>query len=185
MECTACRRPLVKPAGETIWRCPVCEGAAVTVEALRAYTDSKAFDGIMAAAHDKRPGDRRCARCPRNMVVLVAPSGDTGVELDLCWPCRLIWFDPGELATLPSKGTPAPVPERTHDPFGPQRELPGSTGRPSAARRLRESMGRQRPPRTLLDELTEPRIMPTRTGVDDPSVFGFIAKVLFAGLGDD
>ncbi len=45
------------------------------------------------------------------MVRILTPTERDETELDLCWNCRLLWFDPGELEALPKARPLSPAGE--------------------------------------------------------------------------
>ena len=42
---------------------------------------------------DSGPQNRRCPLCAEPMVALDFGRGDRPVTIDVCRPCRIVWFD--------------------------------------------------------------------------------------------
>ena len=136
MHCPHCSRQLERETyhRKILFRCSGCQGQFVTVSALRGLSRSKEFVNKLwlHAAHSKAPGVP-CPDCGRTMVrVLLYPTQETALELDVCKDCHAVWFDPEELEAIP-------LPEEPKD------DLPPEAKKILAMRRIEriEKMSRQ------------------------------------------
>jgi membrane associated rhomboid family serine protease/Zn-finger nucleic acid-binding protein len=103
LPCPRCslRLKAVRSAAGISWGCPRCGGAAVAMPVLRSKIVAEALRRVWGAAVESPAGDLRCPSCSRAMLRR-APAIDGGdIALDLCRPCQLVWFDPGEIERLP------------------------------------------------------------------------------------
>jgi Zn-finger nucleic acid-binding protein len=73
----------------------------------------------------------RCPGCARAMNVV--PTD--GVVIDMCRPCQLVWFDPGELDALP---------QRSAEELAAQEEGPAARGRLLGRADLSKVLGQRR-----------------------------------------
>lgn len=103
--CPRCRRHLERvdsPRGAQ-WRCPACEGRAVTIPVLRRMARADYVNQLWWAAKDlPRPGGGPpCPLCDNAMTVVqnLSASGDEkeAIHVDVCKCCHTVWFDTHEL----------------------------------------------------------------------------------------
>lgn len=105
MQCPSCSIDLNKkkiPGGGIFWQCSGCNGRAATLPLLRRQVDPAFIRGLWQQAGQAAPtGLRACPCCRETMREIAGPAGQDGLVLDLCLSCQLVWFDAGELASLP------------------------------------------------------------------------------------
>lgn len=107
--CPRCASPLDKTRlhGKRAATCGRCHGHAVTLAAVRQTThraDYRAlWDAVRATA---QPSTLPCPSCGQPLQAVAVPGDHAVAEVDLCQPCQVVWFDPGERPEAPS--TPAP-----------------------------------------------------------------------------
>jgi len=117
--CPSCNLPLkqVQVRDQNIWTCESCSGRAVTVELLRRMFTPASINPLWlhAMRHEGLSG-RACPQCRRPMLQ-VHVSDQAGIDVDVCPHCHFVWFDRGELESLP------PLPRPPSDGLSqPQRE---------------------------------------------------------------
>lgn len=117
--------------------CPSCEGRALLVATLR----RAAGERILAAASTTPTDDALpCPSCRAPMSASRIRAGEDHVELDVCSPCALVWFDGGEhdIVQNPFPRPPShpPIPMRATKRSLQQLEM-GSVGEARAPRRRR------------------------------------------------
>lgn len=79
--------------GQTAETCRGCGGHAVERTALRKASEPQAFRRLWAAfAERAHQGALSCPHCRATMRIVE----HHGVELDICAPCGVVWFDSGE-----------------------------------------------------------------------------------------
>ncbi len=110
--CPVCKIKLIK--GKTIfgvlWGCPDCKGKAVGISLLRKTVDKQAVNRIWNAAFDENaPHVKSCPGCEKSMREVAIPYKGDPLVLDVCRQCQFIWFDQGEMETLPDS-PPEPKP---------------------------------------------------------------------------
>ena len=119
--CPRCQQPLVRvrEADAMEQRCATCGGVALTAVVVKNRTSPARFGGIwrrvLAAGGANGPACPSCRRPMHTMVLGPADLVATGaavtdgssMEIDLCRPCTLVWFDPGEQERL---GAQSPIP---------------------------------------------------------------------------
>ena len=104
MRCPRCHRPLLRSLRPPldVWACVHCHGCTANLTALRRVILPDALQRAwnLTIGH-VRKSLLRCPSCARAMNVV--PTD--GVIIDMCRPCQLMWFDPGELDALPHRST--------------------------------------------------------------------------------
>ena len=85
-----------------VWKCAGCTSAAATFAVAESRCESRLYRKFFERARSAPLGARRCPSCARSMHLVSSADSQPVVELDLCWGCRLFWFDPGELESLPA-----------------------------------------------------------------------------------
>lgn len=111
MLCPRCGKPLSleKHPHGGLWRCVQCSGVAVNLAVLRRHLEEQvARDFWLRAGKASVPSQKRCPSCSKPLREFVAVHEKQSLLLDLCRPCQLMWFDPGELETLPESKPAAP-----------------------------------------------------------------------------
>jgi membrane associated rhomboid family serine protease/Zn-finger nucleic acid-binding protein len=101
--CPNCRGALARAQNDfgIFWICGQCGGRAASLSVLRKAVRRESVDYAWAAARDRRGfSSRPCPTCARDMTE-VAVEGGT-MNLDVCRLCQFIWFDGGELESLPA-----------------------------------------------------------------------------------
>lgn len=83
------------------WRCPQCEGRAVTVPVLRRMMEAGYVNQLWRAARDA-PRTRvglPCPLCANSMTVVqnLSAGEDFVVHVDVCRACHAVWFDTHEM----------------------------------------------------------------------------------------
>jgi Zn-finger nucleic acid-binding protein len=109
MLCPRCGKPLhlEKHLHGGLWRCPKCSGVAANLAVLRRHLEEEvARDFWRRAGQASVPSTRRCPSCSRTLREFVATHEQQSLRLDLCRPCQLMWFDPGELEAFPESKKP-------------------------------------------------------------------------------
>lgn len=113
MRCPACHVNLVKKliaGGGVFWVCPECDGRAATLPLLRRLITPECIRALwQQASTEGQPAHRACPCCEGRMKEISGETSRGTVFLDICPHCQLLWFDQGELATLPQ--VPPPEPE--------------------------------------------------------------------------
>lgn len=113
MRCPACHINLVKKliaGGGMFWVCPECDGRAATLPLLRRLITPECIRALWQQANTEgQPARRTCPCCQGHMKEISGETSQGTVFLDICPHCQLLWFDQGELATLPR--VPPPKPE--------------------------------------------------------------------------
>jgi Zn-finger nucleic acid-binding protein len=114
MICPRCGKPLdlEKHLHGGLWRCPQCHGVAANLAVLRRHLEEEvATDFWRKAGQASVPSTRRCPSCSQPLREFVATHEEQSLRLDLCRPCQLMWFDPGELEVFPEskKVTPSEI----------------------------------------------------------------------------
>lgn len=105
MKCPSCDAELAKEFYEKVidFRCPGCGGRMMTVSGLRTLCADRNFANALwnTAQYGYSQGGPVCTSCGKPMRRVTLPLSGTALELDVCCSCRLVWFDPGELARIP------------------------------------------------------------------------------------
>jgi Zn-finger nucleic acid-binding protein len=110
-QCPVCSVDLAPSFYEAamIWACPECSGTSMTPDELQAITNNESAprteDERLAAmdrASDKLPlldNIRAQLTCPwcRAPMGRIVFDGNSGIGLDQCIACDVLWLDPGEL----------------------------------------------------------------------------------------
>ncbi|KPK42098.1 MAG: hypothetical protein AMK72_14650, partial [Planctomycetes bacterium SM23_25] len=83
-----------------VYVCRSCGGRAVSVSVLRKTASADFLRRLRhKSAHSVGERERACPLCARAMAKVDFREKDREVVLEVCGPCRLIWFDPGEYVT--------------------------------------------------------------------------------------
>lgn len=116
--CPRCRTKLARQSAGgrgVFWNCPECRGRTASLGLLRRNAAGSAVDEMWRAARNASPrGDLRCPACEQRMVEVEVRSPGGSVEVDVCAPCRFVWFDAGELEAVSGR-TAAPAAPRIVD----------------------------------------------------------------------
>ena len=113
--CPTCGKPLTLEHDDDLdaWVCPAGDGLGFTLsEAYRRIGDDE-VKAIWQLARGSAAGTRACPICATTMVkvrIAPQPGGAATLDLDVCLTDELIWFDTGELETIPDDG-PEPAPK--------------------------------------------------------------------------
>lgn len=112
MQCPSCSIDLSKkkiPTGGIFWQCTGCNGRSATLPLLRRQVDPAFIRALWQGAIQASPaGLRSCPCCRGRMQEIAGPAGQTELVLDLCTHCQLVWFDAGEIGSLPAAPPPTP-----------------------------------------------------------------------------
>jgi membrane associated rhomboid family serine protease/Zn-finger nucleic acid-binding protein len=118
--CPNCGAKLTRQQNElgVFWGCTACGGWAVSMAVLRKAVQADCVDRAWAAARDGRgTSGRLCPMCDHAMTEVPLAVNDGALKLDVCKLCQFVWFDPGELQSMP----PAPEdPRKTREQALPQ-----------------------------------------------------------------
>ena len=122
LTCPSCSRRLARSSSEhgAIYPCRTCGGKAVAVSVLKKTAGTDFLRMLRHKWGDSGPQNRRCPLCAEPMVALDFGRGDRPVTIDVCRPCRIVWFDRTEqdkLAPVPTGGPP-PLPGPGDDRSG-------------------------------------------------------------------
>ena len=107
MNCLRCGHQLKYKLinGKLVSRCENCNSVGVTLSALRGLSSGDQFINILwqQAKFNAHPLGGVCPCCQRKMslVSIQNPEIKNNIEIDVCTACQFIWFDPGELESLP------------------------------------------------------------------------------------
>ncbi len=105
MKCPACLKELKKSKMEKfdIALCSSCQGIWVdsfTFDEIRNF--EKPFSPLLnidiwndAASHKVVPSEKKCPQCHKRLYE--AGYGDSDITIDICPPCKAIWFDRKEM----------------------------------------------------------------------------------------
>ena len=113
--CPRCLRPLVnRPSpGGLLLACSEDHGVAVALPVLCKLTDAPfRRQAWPSGIRILRAASVPCPVCRKRMEEVAVPVGKRTVQVDLCRACQFIWFDRGELESLP-KARPGPKPKLT------------------------------------------------------------------------
>jgi Zn-finger nucleic acid-binding protein len=105
LKCTSanCSQPLTETQSNwgTILSCSSCKGRAVKLSALKKIASPEAAEKLWRdSIKTHRVGSRFCPGCKRPMKIVRTETKHGAIELDVCNPCLLIWFDSMELEHL-------------------------------------------------------------------------------------
>lgn len=97
------------------YRCPFCQGAAVTMGLLRRRLDREFTNDLWNRARTSSRDGVPCPAClgESKTVVVFEDDEDQGTEIDVCRRCQILWLDPGELENAPGKKPPRALPDTT------------------------------------------------------------------------
>lgn len=114
--CDQSLRQLPSPRGAQ-WRCPQCEGRALSLAVSRRLLDKSFVNSLWQSARtDAKTSQTECPFC-RNLLREVAAVGeDETLHLDVCISCHSLWFDTHELSNLETR-VAAPTTEPETDPL--------------------------------------------------------------------
>jgi len=94
-----------------LWKCAACKGLVISLPTVRKGLDPKAFKKIWQQLYsDKAATGRPCPGCRKPLSVVEADGQDSGILIDVCRSCQILWFDDKEFSDLPEAVTEA-VPE--------------------------------------------------------------------------
>ena len=102
-QCPACACKLSPSTsdGSLFFHCDQCGGQALTLPTLKSVSGVGAALELWANARPAaESADRRCPECRQTMQTVLAGDHED-VEVDLCRTCSLLWFDGGELESMP------------------------------------------------------------------------------------
>jgi membrane associated rhomboid family serine protease len=110
MSCAACRQPLRRIAAVLAvraWICERCRSVAAEMASLAASVPRERILTLedLGEAPD---GDRGCPKCGHVMQRGPVHGGFGSIDVDACRPCRIAWFDKGELQNLQTAMTTDP-----------------------------------------------------------------------------
>lgn len=103
MNCVSCKEPLVRlsrPATVRAWKCSSCQSIAAEIGSLSDSVPRVRVEALEKAIFDAPSGDRACPKCGLFMRRGPVRGGYGTIEVDGCVPCRIAWFDQGELKSL-------------------------------------------------------------------------------------
>jgi Zn-finger nucleic acid-binding protein len=114
LRCPRCAVDLVPEArnGARFDRCRRCRGVAVTAALLRRFAPREQIRALwmnLVVGH----GDAPCPSCARPMISTPVDCGGRSIDVDVCKPCQMLWFDVDDLAAFsPARQAPDASPER-------------------------------------------------------------------------
>ncbi|MBN2577935.1 MAG: zf-TFIIB domain-containing protein, partial [Pirellulales bacterium] len=120
MICPRCRVPLnrVKSRQGISYRCPKCEGRAVSVTVLRRVGAKSSVRELWRQAHSGGGvSGADCPVCNRSMTEVPLYDTVLPLRLDVCTRCGFVWFDTEELKQFPSAAAEKaqPLPEKVRE----------------------------------------------------------------------
>lgn len=106
MKCPVCNSDELKDEfyeRKVNFRCAKCGGRLMTVAGLRSLSGDRKFVDLLwqIAKYGYSETGQICPVCHHAMRKVTLPLCGTGIELDLCCSCQLVWFDPSELERIP------------------------------------------------------------------------------------
>ena len=115
LTCPKCVSTLLRTKNETgpFWRCPACEGRAVSVSLLRKTVVKDYIDLLWLRVRkgQSSPG-RACPACYMPMSEVSKYSDSKAPNLDICRGCKLMWFDPKEYEEILALSKEHPLPPK-------------------------------------------------------------------------
>ena len=86
-----------------LYRCNVCDGAAVGINALKNRNSLKSFVDSIWRKSKENPilGQKACPFCGQLMIRVSEKIDESPLELDICGKCMMVWFDKGEQEMIP------------------------------------------------------------------------------------
>ncbi len=101
--CPNCQSRLIrgKAQRDLVWTCPSCASRAISSSVLQKHIVKETVDELWSAAPEGEPG-RGCPVCRHPMAIVHLPVEEKAVVLDVCRPCKLVWFDPAEYGQMPT-----------------------------------------------------------------------------------
>ena len=115
LQCPRCNAGLIRndSAGGITFVCAECHGSMVAFSFLRKNFYSKdAINNLWCKALSACSSMLRCPYCMKPMKTVPVKENDKTFELNVCPACQQIWFDPGEIESLPEENTPEAVLKR-------------------------------------------------------------------------
>jgi Zn-finger nucleic acid-binding protein len=109
LRCPRCRVDLaIEKRGHARFdRCPRCRGVAVNLALLRRFAPPERLRNLWLNLSAGRAADP-CPSCDRPLLAAPVDCGGRDVEIEVCRPCQLLWFDAEKLAEFsPSRQAPA------------------------------------------------------------------------------
>lgn len=110
--CPHCRDALIRTPIEdaVFWMCISCRGRLATVPDLNRRFSGEATEKLLSQALLALPSESRvCPVCDLPFSAIKVAGTEKPVELDVCSPCKLVWFDSDEFRHV----------ERLERPFHP------------------------------------------------------------------
>jgi membrane associated rhomboid family serine protease/Zn-finger nucleic acid-binding protein len=110
LTCPRCRITLnrIQGAGSNYWECPTCGGHAMNLALVRRRSDHAAISRLWQATHSPGlPTLLPCPACFKKMIEVQFVHETRAFPVDVCQRCQFLWFDSGELQSIP-KYTPPP-----------------------------------------------------------------------------
>jgi membrane associated rhomboid family serine protease len=101
----------MSPSSLRSWTCDTCKGLAAEIASLGDSVPSPALVAIEDGIKTGSPGTRRCPKCAIPMARVPIRAGHRRFEIDGCGPCRIAWFDRGELSSLRHRRPRASAPK--------------------------------------------------------------------------
>jgi Zn-finger nucleic acid-binding protein len=93
-------------------RCPRCRGLALNVAVLRQFAPGKRVRDLWLNLPVGRE-DGPCPSCGRPALATPVACGARTIDVDVCRPCQVLWFDADDLAAFsPQRQAPE---QKTHD----------------------------------------------------------------------
>lgn len=102
LRCCGCNEEMTRTPQDGVWKCVACTAAATTFAVAESRCEARLYQQFLERARSAPLGERGCPSCARVMHLVSSAESQPFIELDLCWGCRLFWFDPGELDSLPA-----------------------------------------------------------------------------------
>ena len=109
MNCLRCGHLLKNKLinGKLIFQCEHCHSQGVTLSALRGLSSGDQFVNALwqQAKFTAHALGEICPCCKRKMTLIAiqSPTMQKTIEIDVCTACQFLWFDPGELESIPQQ----------------------------------------------------------------------------------
>ena len=111
--CPTCKVRLDRAATSkgAVHLCHKCGGRAVSVSVLKKTAGADFLRRLRhKSSHSVRERAKPCPLCARAMAKVDFGRGTEEVVLDVCGPCQIVWFDPGEYAEVAMGDQPPTLP---------------------------------------------------------------------------
>ncbi len=79
------------------WRCQFCYGELLSFSMLRKLTTEDVLNTVLNSPRGSSKRKKKCVFCSNIMEVHCIGSGESSFQIDICVPCKKVWFDSGEL----------------------------------------------------------------------------------------